>query len=318
MAIAAAIPAALSGLFSTWGVKAAKKIAQRLIDSDGSEGEIRKAEIGLMAIDAQAAVGQRSARPFLQYVAGAIFITYLAVTIFGLFWNAIFPESFTVDWKVLYTDAWPLLGWAITYTTGSAGLREWGKRHGTADNPSVAGPLAEARKSRVQSSPGQIETRPEIKRALDERRSRAKPPMGFSGFQFSRRSLSNRAELDEPMQRVADRGLSYSPYDWVMIEAGRTLAEQQLHVANGDSKTLDSRHIEEPAQAFDIMVLDENGKGTWQVEPYYRAVTDAMKRAADDEGVGITCGYDWGWDSGHFERDRAEVPFSRPPDIALS
>lgn len=313
-----AIPATLTGLFTSWAVKAGKKVVQSVLDGNGSEAEVDKALIDLAAIDAQAAIGQRSARPFLQRVAGAVIIVHLVMTAVGILWNAALPDSFKIEWALLYSDAWQLIAWAVAYTTGYAGIRGWEKRNNAAGNAPAVDPLRKARESRVQSSPGQIEIRPEIQRALDRRRSRAKPPMGSSGFRFSRRSLSNRAELDEPMQRVADRGLSYSPYDWVMIEAGRTLAEQQVHVANGDSKTLDSRHVEEPAQAFDIMVLDEDGRGTWQVEPYYRAATDAIKRAADDEGVGITCGYDWGWDSGHFERDRAEVPFSRPPDIALS
>ena len=136
-------------------------------------------------------------------------------------------------------------------------------------------------------------------------------PTSDSGFVFGPRSLANRAELDEPMQRVADKGLAYSPYDWVMTDAGRTFAEQRGYVESGASRTMDSRHCEIPAQAFDIMVLDENGNGTWDLD-YYRPVADAIKRAAAEEGVGITAGIDWGWDAVHFERSREELPFRRP------
>ena len=139
-----------------------------------------------------------------------------------------------------------------------------------------------------------------------------------SGYVFSQRSLKNRSELSVTMQRVATRGLAYSPFDWVMIEAARTVGEQQEMFDKGLSKTLESRHTETPAEAFDIKILDPiTGKGT-DNPAMYKAVAEAIRLAAADEEASIVSGaLDWGWDIYHFERDRKEFPF-RAPDIVLA
>lgn len=153
--------------------------------------------------------------------------------------------------------------------------------------------------------------------------NKPKAPVPFrrqSGFKFSVRSLGNLEGLSDFMQRTARRGLAYSRHDWVMIASKRTLAEQILNVKAKVSRTLDSRHCEEPAQAFDILVLDENNNpldgNSPEHEPYYRRVAEDILEAARDEGGTVTSGIlDWGWDWYHFERSRDEVPFEWPEGV---
>jgi len=121
------------GAFAT---RAAKEVVKRIIKGNGTETELKKAFVDLHAIDAQAAIGQRSMRPFLQLCAGFVVISYLVMTVAGMLVNA-FTTKF-IPWTTLYTDAYYLIFWAVAYTTGYGLVRGWEKRNGKANNPSTA------------------------------------------------------------------------------------------------------------------------------------------------------------------------------------
>lgn len=88
-------------------------------------------------------------------------------------------------------------------------------------------------------------------------------------------------------------------------ELYRTLEQQKIHVANGNSKTMNSMHLSRLAIDFNIFFdLDEDGD--------YDLVerTEDVKRVASKLGK-YWCSLSpkniwgfsaWGWDSPHFER----------------
>lgn len=93
----------------------------------------------------------------------------------------------------------------------------------------------------------------------------------------------------------------FSTYDFSIVEGIRTLEIQKEMLAEGKSKTLNSNHL--TGRAFDIVLYDEKGKGTYDSK-YYKVFTDEIKMLANKMGIKIDCGYDWGWDIPHIELDR--------------
>ena len=121
-------------------------------------------------------------------------------------------------------------------------------------------------------------------------------------FKLSIRSVSNLKGVHPDLIRVATLGISYSTHDFAITEGLRDLERQKMLVAQGYSKTLNSKHLLQPdgfGHAFDVMAVgDLNDDGivdaqdqthTWDPE-IYRAIADAMKRAASELNVQIKWG----------------------------
>lgn len=121
-------------------------------------------------------------------------------------------------------------------------------------------------------------------------------------FRFSKRSKSHLTEVHPDLQRLAQRALSISSIDFMVIDGIRTLEEQKRHVKSGASKTLKSRHLHGFAIDFVAIV---GGKIRW--EPvYYGPIRDAFKAAAKE--LGIALGPDISWDPGHIELSKRRYP----------
>lgn len=84
----------------------------------------------------------------------------------------------------------------------------------------------------------------------------------------------------------------------------RTVAEQKILVANGASKTMNSRHIPGSdgfAKAIDVVFIID-GKARWDW-PLFKTFADLMKAAGGKLGIPVTWGGDWKSfkDGPHFE-----------------
>lgn len=126
---------------------------------------------------------------------------------------------------------------------------------------------------------------------------------------FSARSLKSLAGIHPDLRRVIDRALQDSPLDFVVIEGLRTKERQRQLVAEGASKTMNSRHI--TGHAVDLLPIGPNGKAAFDW-PLYNRLAPAVKAAAEAEGVAIVWGGDWRTfkDGPHFELDREVYPES--------
>lgn len=127
-----------------------------------------------------------------------------------------------------------------------------------------------------------------------------------SGFKWSKRSLGELEGIHKDLRKVTDLALKYSPYDFIITDGKRTLAEQRKHVANGASKTMKSRHLTGHAVDFVAVV---NKKVTWNYT-YMKAISDAFKRAAKELGIPIVWGGDWKsfQDTPHIELNKTKYP----------
>lgn len=125
-------------------------------------------------------------------------------------------------------------------------------------------------------------------------------------FKFSKRSLENLQGVHPDLVMVTTHALSLSPIDFVVIDGLRTLDEQKILVAKGKSRRLDSRHLTGHAIDFAAWV---NGGISWDVA-YYKRITEAFSKAAQQLDVRIVRGIDWPHfvDAGHIELDERDYP----------
>jgi peptidoglycan L-alanyl-D-glutamate endopeptidase CwlK len=124
---------------------------------------------------------------------------------------------------------------------------------------------------------------------------------------YSARSLKNLNGIHPDLRRVIDRALQDSPLDFVVIEGLRTKERQKQLVAQGASKTMNSRHL--TGHAVDLVPIGPNGKAAFDW-PLYHRLGPAVKAAAVKEGVDLDWGGDWTSfkDGPHFELDRKVYP----------
>ena len=83
----------------------------------------------------------------------------------------------------------------------------------------------------------------------------------MSIYTLSQRSQKNLEGVDQDLVRVVNLALTFSEYDFVVIEGVRSLARQKELMKEGKSKTLNSRHL--TGHAVDIVPL-VNDAIPWQ------------------------------------------------------
>lgn len=103
------------------------------------------------------------------------------------------------------------------------------------------------------------------------------------------RSLSRLEGVHPDLVRVVKKAAAMSSLDFTVLEGLRTLDRQRKLLAQGASKTLNSRHI--TGHAVDLAPLID-GKVSWDW-PLYHRLAKIIKAAAADENVPITWGGDW-------------------------
>lgn len=132
----------------------------------------------------------------------------------------------------------------------------------------------------------------------------------MSNFKLSARSIQKLNGVHPDLVKVVNRALEISSIDFSVTCGLRTLAEEKEHVANGTSKTLNSRHL--TGHAIDLTPwlsgsVDGSKPENWR---YFADVARAMKMAALELKIPIEWGGDWESpkDGYHFELTWAAYP----------
>jgi len=103
------------------------------------------------------------------------------------------------------------------------------------------------------------------------------------------RSLSRLQDVHPDLVRVVHRAAAMSDLDFAVLEGRRSLARQQTLMANGATRTLNSRHL--TGHAVDLApMLGNTVSWDW---PLYHRLAKIVKAAAAVENVPITWGGDW-------------------------
>lgn len=125
-------------------------------------------------------------------------------------------------------------------------------------------------------------------------------------FKLSKKSLERMQGVHPDLVNVVKLAIELTEVDFGVTEGLRTVDRQRQLVAQGASKTMNSRHI--TGHAVDLVAY-VGGSVNWSW-PLYHKIADAMKRAANSLGVQIVWGGDWKSfkDGPHFELDRKVYP----------
>lgn len=125
-------------------------------------------------------------------------------------------------------------------------------------------------------------------------------------FQLSEADGRKLVGLHPDLIRVVRRAAGFSHIPFMIVEGMRTEKRQRLLVAQGASKTMNSRHL--TGHAVDIAPLD--GKKPSWAWPLYHRLAPVIKSAGRLEGVPLEWGGDW-WsfkDGPHWQ-----LPFGKYP-----
>jgi len=97
------------------------------------------------------------------------------------------------------------------------------------------------------------------------------------------------AGVDARLADVVRRATRYVEFDLLVVEGLRTPERQKQLVAQGASRTLNSRHL--TGRAVDLApVLDGEVRWDW---PLFHRINAAMQRAAGELDVALVWGGNW-------------------------
>lgn len=108
-------------------------------------------------------------------------------------------------------------------------------------------------------------------------------------FALGQRSLDRLKGVHPDLVRVVKRAIAESDLDFTVLEGLRTLERQKQLMAQGATRTMNSRHL--TGHAVDLAPVI-NGAVSWDW-PLYHRLAKVVKAAAEKEGVALTWGGDW-------------------------
>lgn len=118
-----------------------------------------------------------------------------------------------------------------------------------------------------------------------------------SGYIFGRKSIAELAGVFPVMTDMAKLALKYSRQDFMVYDGVRMIEEQKRNVANGSSKTMNSKHLPQAdgfSHAIDLVpVVQGIPKWDWQLI-YFVAV--AVDRAATEMKIANRIRWGGVWD----------------------
>ena len=120
-------------------------------------------------------------------------------------------------------------------------------------------------------------------------------------YVLGKRSKERLEGVNPDLVAVVERAITISNVDFTVLEGVRTRERQKELFAKGASKTMNSRHI--TGHAVDPAPWPIS----WEKEEFI-PIVKAMRQAAEELGIDVVHGHDWGWDSPHHELSRKTYP----------
>ena len=131
-------------------------------------------------------------------------------------------------------------------------------------------------------------------------------------YKLGLRSRQRLSGVHPDLVAVVKRAIEITEQDFFVGEGIRSVGRQKRLVASGASRTMNSRHI--TGHAVDLHPYpykgDHDVDGVPNSDDYdaYEPIVDAMRQAAEELGVELEHGFDWGWDAPHHQCDWKKYP----------
>lgn len=109
------------------------------------------------------------------------------------------------------------------------------------------------------------------------------------GFKLSAQSMKLMAGVHPDLVRVIVRAQELAPFQLIVTEGLRTVAQQRENIRKGVSWTMNSRHL--TGHAVDVAPA-VNGKASYSWPLYYK-LAPIVKQAAHELGIPVEWGGDW-------------------------
>lgn len=123
---------------------------------------------------------------------------------------------------------------------------------------------------------------------------------------MNERSMKNLEGVHPDLRKIILEAYAQSPVKFIVTEGIRTRQRQAVLVAQGASKTMNSRHL--TGHAVDIApIVDGEVRWDW---PLFHTIAPVVKEAAKKLGLKVEWGGDWKKfrDGPHFQLPRKEYP----------
>lgn len=108
-------------------------------------------------------------------------------------------------------------------------------------------------------------------------------------YRLSQKSIDELKGVDPRLVAVVKRAIQITKVDFGVTEGLRSLATQKKFVAQGKSKTMNSKHL--TGNAVDLVAYVD-GKVSWELN-LYDNIADAMKQAATELKLPLRWGAAW-------------------------
>lgn len=120
----------------------------------------------------------------------------------------------------------------------------------------------------------------------------AKPPAASPGFVLGSRSLNNLQGIDARLVQCVHRAIKLTLQDFTVFEGLRTIERQRQLLAQGASRTLQSKHL--TGHAVDLVPWIQ-GKAVWDWDGCAK-IAFAMDQAATEQGIANKITWGGAWD----------------------
>lgn len=116
-------------------------------------------------------------------------------------------------------------------------------------------------------------------------------------FKFSKKSTDNLKGVSPQMVDVVSEALKITKCDFIVLEGLRLVLRQLMLVKTGKSKTMKSKHLQQPdgfGHAVDLLPCrKKTNEEMWKDIEGFQLVADAMKIASEKLSIPIRWGADW-------------------------
>lgn len=126
------------------------------------------------------------------------------------------------------------------------------------------------------------------------------------GYRLGSRSKKNLKGVHPDLVAVVKLAIKKTGQDFTVIEGRRSMTRQRQLVADGFSKTLNSRHL--TGHAVDIIPYPIPRDWRKYTKSQWKEIYDSMKEASEELGVDLDFGYEWGWDKPHYQLGWGKYP----------